>query len=156
MQNKIQVKRPFQIQKDVSKTFKKMLTSNHARSFLTSATQTNRSSTKDGESINGAVDIADQEPEYNEDIENKFAIKTAIKHKYDHKIFKEDIDQDFLKEEVDNITPKEQVRKNVREDIQQINPEYVATKKYSDQFSAINRKTEKVDITKATKYNSTS
>lgn len=79
MQNKIQVKKPFSIQKDVSKTFKKMLTSNHTRSFLTSATQTNRSSTKDGESITGAVDIADQDKEYNEEIENKFAIKTATK-----------------------------------------------------------------------------
>ena len=125
-------------------------------SFQTAATQLNRSSSKDGENNDEAVDIADLNPEFNNDIEEKYAIKTTIKHKYDHKIFKEDIDQDFLKEKVEHITPKEQVRKNVREDIQQINPEYVATKKYQDQFSAINKKTEKVDITKEIKYNSTS
>jgi hypothetical protein len=146
------------IKKDVTKTFKKMLTQNHARGTVDTGRnghdQTNES-TKYGGSIgkNGDVDALTEHS--NMDIEMKY-IRKKMKKNLAQKFYKEDEEEEqnsFTREDKDNLPPI--LRKNKKDDIRQLQ-EFITTKRPKDPFKDLDPLTQKVDISKELAYNGTS
>jgi hypothetical protein len=153
-------KKGINLKKDVTKTFKKMLTSNHNRSNTSDAGKiTNNNVDHTNESTKYEGSIARQEfdllTQSHLEIESKYRKKTAKKTMIS-KVYKEDnVDLNYLEDKFENneaVNSKKQTNKN---DIRQLE-EFVSTKRPKDQFRDLDPLTQKVEIAQNKKYSGTS
>lgn len=118
----------------MSKTFRKILRSNHERN---TAQNSNQDQHQNITSERKLRKIRKQEQK-DKMIESKFIKRSIFKLRYDGKIFKEDnveIGEDV--EAPDLMTPMELIKKHIKEDAININREYVNSRQPPDQFQDI-------------------
>jgi hypothetical protein len=145
-----QRKKAISLKKDVSKTFKKMLTANHNRSNTSevggktagNVDHTNES-TKYGGSI--ARQEFDNQTQSHLEIESKYLKKTNNKKYIVSKVYKEDnVDTNYLEDKYQNNDNGMGNKTNIQ-DIRQLE-EFVSTKRPKDQFRDLDPLTQKVEI----------
>ena len=147
------------LKKDVTKTFKKMLTANHNRLNTTDALKntsngvdhTNESTKYEG---SNARQEFDQQTQSHMEIESKYRKKNTKKNMIS-KVYKEDnVDVNYLEDkfEFNEIANAKKTNKN---DIRQLE-EFVSTKRPKDQFRDLDPLTQKVEIAHDKKYSGTS
>lgn len=152
-----------QFKKDVTKTFKKMLTSNHNKTSYSYGLENDENlglGFEDSTKYEGSVlkNESDQQTQLSE-IESKFSKKKRNhKNLAGYKQYKEDIiDEKYLEDKYDKKEQEDYYQKNKTsiDDIRQLE-EFVSTKRPKDQFKDLNPLTSKVDIAKETSYQGTS
>lgn len=154
-----QFKKPKDVKKNISKTFKKMLTQNHARGSTNTrpgsrngVDNTNESTKYGGSNIGKDIDAFT----VNSEIESKYTRKKLNKG-IAKKFYKEDEDQENSFEEIgaNNDSPVFKKNKQNKEDIRNLG-EFITTKKPKDPFKDLDPLTQKVDIQSDLAYQGTS
>ena len=148
------------LKKDVSKTFKKMLTQNHKRTNPSAQTRGALDETGNGnDSTKYEGSKYDQDPEVQtqiSEIESKFAKKKKnFKHLLTNKMYKED----YVEGEHDLVygdeEPIDQAGNDQEFNLKQLE-EFISTKRPKDPFLELKPLTEKVVINPSAKYQGSS
>jgi hypothetical protein len=142
-------KQQFDIKKDISKTFKRMLSSNHNRSNTLTIRQSHEvdptiESTKYAGSVKQDDDLSE--------IEKKFKKKKNKWQSTINKMYKEDddIEENYLEKNYTEFN-RNPMLKTKKEDIRQLQ-EFVTTKRPKDPFKELEPLKQKVDISKGLYY----
>lgn len=149
---------PKNLKKDVTRTFKKMLTSNHNRSTASLHQHDEISTRYGGSQPRQEFDNGDNLTQLSE-IETKFKKKKeSAMRKLKTKIFKEDAEGE-QETFADNFMAKAEGANNMtktkKEDIRQLE-EFISTKRPKDPFKDLDPLSSKVDITPSVRYQGTS
>lgn len=145
----------FDIKKDISKTFKRMLTSNHNRSN-TATMKASHEVDPTIESTKYAGSNAKGDDDQMSELEKKFKKKKNKWQSNIQKMYKEDhdIEENYLEKNYPDNTQNPML-KTKKEDIRQLQ-EFVTTKRPKDPFKELEPLKQKVDISKGLQYQGTS
>jgi hypothetical protein len=150
-----------ELKKDVSKTFKRMLTQNHKRANPSAQTRGGLDETGNGnDSTKYEGSKYDQDPELQtqiSEIESKFAKKKKnFKHLLKNKMYKED----YGEQEPDPLYGEEETAAQAANEDKEFNlkqlEEFVSTKRPKDPFLELKPLTEKVVINPISRYQGSS
>lgn len=144
-------KKTINLKRDVTKTFKKMLTSNHNRSNTSEVPKGNNpnvdptnESTKYGGS--NARQEFDAQTQSHLEIESKYIKKQNKTKAMISKVYKEDnVDTNYLEDKFQGENGIAIANKTNKNDIRQLE-EFVSTKRPKDQFRDLDPLTQKVEI----------